>query len=90
MILTEIPQAAGITGILTAAGLTSGEVHEWFHRARPELAGLTPALALMTVNGRGAGQLVLAVARADASELRDTGCLVLGRGLPKHAWEGSD
>lgn len=93
MMLAEFPQAAGVTGLLTAAGLDSAGVHEWFHRRRVELAGLSPALVLATQTGRGPGNTVLALARADALELHDTGRLALIGGdveMPKHAWEGSD
>lgn len=89
MILNEIPQVAGITGILCAAGLEPSQVHAWFHRRRGELAGLSPALVLMT-EGRRPGQVVLALARADALELRETGQLESVPVLPKHLVEGSD
>jgi hypothetical protein len=88
MTFAEIPQAAGITGILTAAGLDERQVHEWFHRRRVELTGLTPALVLITIVGPHAGRRVLALAQADALELRDTGEIEI-TALPKHAWEGS-
>jgi hypothetical protein len=100
VILSEIPQAAGIASVLCAAGMDSADVHAWFHRRRKELAWSSPAVALMTP-GRGPGRLVLAVARADAVELRETGqiatrydwgdvawCVVADE--PKHAWEGSE
>lgn len=82
MIFREIPQAAGITGLLTAAGLPPAAVHDWFHRSRDELGGLTPALTLMVVGGPAPGRRVLALAQADMLELRE---------LPKHGGvEGSD
>jgi hypothetical protein len=89
VILAEIPQAAGVMSVLCAAGMDSGDVHAWFHRRRGELAGVSPALALMTP-GRGPGRLVLALARADALELSETGAVVSLPVLPKHAWEGSE
>jgi hypothetical protein len=91
MMFREIPQAAGITGILTAAGLCSGEVHEWFHTRRDELVGLTPALALMTIVAPpNIARTVLALAQADALELRNHGRLVLGPFDLPAGWEGTD
>jgi hypothetical protein len=91
MIFREIPQAAGITGILTAAGLGSSEVHEWFHTRRDELVGLTPALALMTIVAPpNIGRIVLSLAQADALELRNHGRLVLGPFDLPRGWEGTD
>jgi hypothetical protein len=89
MILQEIPQAAGITGVLCAAGMDPTQVHTWFHRRRAELAWLSPALVLMT-EGRAPGRVVFALAKADALELRETGALESVPVLPKHAWEGSE
>lgn len=60
----QIPQAAGITGILSAAGLTDAEVHAWFGQPRRELAGLTPGVAATLAPG--GGESVLELARADA------------------------
>lgn len=59
----QIPQAAGITGILTEAGLPDDQVHAWFARPRRELAGLTPGVAATLPGG---GDTVLDLARADA------------------------
>lgn len=66
MTFAEIPQAAGITGILTAAGMPASTVHDWFHRPRRELAWLTPAI-LLTEEGAAAGRRVLELARDDAA-----------------------
>lgn len=71
MAVTAIPQAAGITGILTAAGLTADEVHAWFAEPRRELKDLTPGamLELAAVEGAGAAQLVLELVKADAARI---------------------
>lgn len=90
MTLNEVPQAAGITGMLTAAGLCSSEVHDWFHTRRDELAGLTPALVLITIIGPNAPKRVLALAQADALELRNHGRLELGPFDLPAGWEGTD
>lgn len=77
-----IPQAAGITGALTAAGMTSGEVHAWFTRPRQELAGLRPAFVLESpASFPGGGDRMLELARRDAAQL--------DAALPAR-WEGSE
>lgn len=71
--MSEIPQAAGITGILTAAGLGAAEVHAWFGQPRRELAGLAPAAVLAVrelIPGSSAGRVLLELAQADARNLR--------------------
>lgn len=76
----QIPQAAGITGVLTGAGLTDAEVHAWFGQPRRELAGLTPGVAATLAPG--GGEAVLELARADAAAItrdRRTG----GSSLPR-------
>jgi hypothetical protein len=105
VILSESPQAAGITGALSAAGMDPDQVHTWFHRRRSELSGVSPALVLMT-RGPVPARLVLALAQADALALSETGEITgtwpgsgvpwripaaAGDGpvMPKHAWEGS-
>lgn len=66
-----IPQAAGITGILSAAGLTAAEVHSWFSQPRRELRGLTPGVMLGIARvAPTAASVVLELARRDAAELR--------------------
>lgn len=65
-----IPQAAGITGMLTAAGLGEREVSYWFDRPRPELGGLTPsALAAAQPLCPSYGQVLLDLAKDDAAEI---------------------
>jgi hypothetical protein len=61
------PQAAGITGILTAAGLGSSEIHGWFRMPRRELGDLSPAAAL-ELGGEHATP-VLDLARSDAASI---------------------
>jgi hypothetical protein len=65
------PQAAGITGILTAAGLRSAEVHAWFRQPRRELGELAPAdLVELRETVPSAGRLLLELAKADARRIR--------------------
>jgi hypothetical protein len=66
-----IAQATGITGILTAAGLGSSEIRHWFATPRRELRDLSPA-AVLELGGATAGRLVLALAQADAIDIRAT------------------
>jgi hypothetical protein len=63
-----IPQALGITGVLTAAGMSSADVHAWFARPHRELDYVSPGALLKAVPT--AGQAVLDVARRDATEWR--------------------
>lgn len=65
-----IATAAAIVHELTAAGMTSGQVHRWFDAARSELGGMSPHDALRLV-GAPAQNLILALARDDAEEARD-------------------
>ena len=65
--MTGIPQAAGITGTLTAAGLSEDEIRRWFAQPRRELGGFTPGAALALFPA--AGSSVLELARRDAAEL---------------------
>lgn len=63
-----IPQAAGITAVLTDAGLSSDDVHRWFGEPRFELVGLSPRVYLDIVPFTG-GERVLALARSDMDAL---------------------
>ena len=67
----QIPQAAGIVGLLTAAGLGSAEVHHWFGCPRVELAGLTPGVVLSLAEDLvpGARAAVIELAEQDAVAL---------------------
>lgn len=91
MTLAEIPQAAGITGVLSAAGMDKGAVHDWFHRPRRELAWLTPALALTETGAPSAGR-VLELARSDAAaavaEAPAFRVTVIGAAC-EHRWRGT-
>lgn len=72
MSVLGIPQAVGITGVLTGAGMSAEEVHGWFNQSRQDLAGLWPAFVLGCPESfPGEPDRILELARQDASALND-------------------
>lgn len=65
------PDAAGITGLLSAAGLGEHEVHHWFSTPRRELDWLTPRnlLRLRSIDPL-VGRTVLELVKADIAALK--------------------
>lgn len=76
-----IAQSAGITGILTAAGMDDGAIHHWFGSPRRELNDLSPLQMLeLAPNTPGCQTMVLELARADAAAaVRDRQAIIARR-----------